>query len=72
MKKKPQDNVKRDIIGTLIMTLIVAILILIGLLFRGNLDLLTYFLVNGNVTFTENECTGALPGKLLRSSRMAT
>ena len=26
-----------------------------------------YILVNGNVTFQENECTGALPGKLLRS-----
>jgi hypothetical protein len=48
-KKRPKD-VKRDIIGTLIMALIVAILILIGLLFRGNLDLLTYFLVHGNLT----------------------
>ena len=26
-----------------------------------------YILVNGNVTFQDNECTGALPGKLLRS-----
>ena len=26
-----------------------------------------YILVNGTVTFQENECTGALPGKLLRS-----
>ena len=26
-----------------------------------------YILVNGNVTFQENECTGALPGTLLRS-----
>ncbi len=26
-----------------------------------------YILVNGAVTFQENECTGALPGKLLRS-----
>ena len=26
-----------------------------------------YILVNGSVTFQENECTGALPGKLLRS-----
>ena len=26
-----------------------------------------YVVVNGNVTFQENECTGALPGKLLRS-----
>ena len=26
-----------------------------------------YILVNGTVTFQDNECTGALPGKLLRS-----
>ena len=26
-----------------------------------------YILVNGTVTFEDNECTGALPGKLLRS-----
>ena len=29
-----------------------------------------YILVNGAVTFVENECTGALPGKLLRSYEM--
>lgn len=29
-----------------------------------------YILVNGAVTFQENECTGALPGKLLRSYDM--
>ena len=29
-----------------------------------------YILVNGAVTFVENECTGALPGKLLRSYDM--
>ena len=29
-----------------------------------------YILVNGGVTFQENECTGALPGKLLRSYDM--
>ena len=33
---------------------------------------LRYTLVNGTVTFQENECTGALPGKLLRSYDMAT
>jgi N-acyl-D-aspartate/D-glutamate deacylase len=32
---------------------------------------LRYTLVNGVVTFQENECTGALPGKLLRSYEMA-
>ena len=32
---------------------------------------LRYTLVNGAVTFEENECTGALPGKLLRSYDMA-
>jgi N-acyl-D-aspartate/D-glutamate deacylase len=26
-----------------------------------------YIMVNGAVTFQENECTGALPGKLMRS-----
>lgn len=31
-----------------------------------------YTLVNGVVTFQESECTGALPGKLLRSYDMAT
>ena len=31
---------------------------------------LRYTIVNGNVTFEENECTGALPGKLLRSYDM--
>ena len=29
-----------------------------------------YIVVNGTVTFLENECTGALPGKLLRSYDM--
>jgi N-acyl-D-aspartate/D-glutamate deacylase len=29
-----------------------------------------YILVNGGVTFQENQCTGALPGKLLRSYEM--
>ena len=29
-----------------------------------------YTLVNGSVTFEGNECTGALPGKLLRSYDM--
>lgn len=29
-----------------------------------------YILVNGEVTFQDNECTGALPGKLLRSYDM--
>jgi N-acyl-D-aspartate/D-glutamate deacylase len=29
-----------------------------------------YILVNGTVTFQENQCTGALPGKLLRSYDM--
>jgi len=29
-----------------------------------------YIVVNGTVTFVENECTGALPGKLLRSYDM--
>jgi hypothetical protein len=29
-----------------------------------------YILVNGAVTFESNECTGALPGKLLRSYEM--
>jgi hypothetical protein len=29
-----------------------------------------YILVNGAVTFENNECTGALPGKLLRSYDM--
>jgi len=29
-----------------------------------------YTIVNGNVTFQDNECTGALPGKLLRSYDM--
>ncbi len=32
---------------------------------------LRYILVNGAVTFEENRCTGALPGKLLRSYEMA-
>ena len=32
---------------------------------------LRYTLVNGTMTFHENECTGALPGKLLRSYEMA-
>lgn len=31
-----------------------------------------YILVNGTVTFVENECTEALPGKLLRSYDMAS
>ena len=31
---------------------------------------LRYTLVNGTVTFEENDCTGALPGKLLRSYDM--
>ena len=31
---------------------------------------LRYTLVNGAVTFEDNQCTGALPGKLLRSSDM--
>ena len=31
---------------------------------------LRYTLVNGTVTFEDNECTGALPGKLLRSYDM--
>ena len=30
-----------------------------------------FILVNGGVTFIENECTNALPGKLLRSYDMA-
>ena len=29
-----------------------------------------YILVNGGVTFQENQCTGGLPGKLLRSYDM--
>ena len=29
-----------------------------------------YIIVNGTVTFVDNECTGALPGKLLRSYDM--
>ena len=29
-----------------------------------------YILVNGGVTFETNECTGSLPGKLLRSYGM--
>ena len=29
-----------------------------------------YILVNGTVTFVENECTGTLPSKLLRSYDM--
>ena len=33
---------------------------------------LRYTLVNGTVTFRDNECTGALPGKLLRSYDMAS
>ena len=32
---------------------------------------LRYTIVNGTVTFEENECSGALPGKLLRSCRQA-
>ena len=31
---------------------------------------LRYIVVNGTVTFVDNECTGALPGKLLRSYDM--
>ena len=31
---------------------------------------LRYILVNGTVTFQDNQCTGALPGKLLRSYEM--
>ena len=31
---------------------------------------LRYTIVNGTVTFEENDCTGALPGKLLRSYEM--
>ena len=31
---------------------------------------LRYIIVNGTVTFEENDCTGALPGKLLRSYEM--
>ena len=31
---------------------------------------LRYTIVNGTVTFEENNCTGALPGKLLRSYDM--
>jgi len=31
---------------------------------------LRYIIVNGTVTFEENKCTGALPGKLLRSYDM--
>jgi len=31
---------------------------------------LRYTLVNGLVTFVENECTGALPGRLLRTHQM--
>lgn len=31
---------------------------------------LRYTLVNGTVTFEENECSGALPGQLLRSCDM--
>ena len=31
---------------------------------------LRYTIVNGTVTFEENDCTGALPGKLLRSYDM--
>ena len=30
----------------------------------------SYILVNGGVTFQENQCTGSLPGKLLRSYDM--
>lgn len=33
---------------------------------------LRYVLVNGGVTFQENQCTGALPGKLLRSYEMVS
>ena len=29
-----------------------------------------YIIVNGRVTFVGNQCTGALPGKLLRSYDM--
>ena len=29
-----------------------------------------YIIVNGTVTFVGNQCTGALPGKLLRSYDM--
>ncbi len=32
---------------------------------------LRYTIVNGTVTFADNQCTGALPGKLLRSYQMA-
>ena len=31
---------------------------------------LRYTIVNGTVTFEDSECTGALPGKLLRSYDM--
>ena len=31
---------------------------------------LNYVIVNGVVTFEGNDCTGALPGKLLRSNEM--
>ena len=33
---------------------------------------LRFTLVNGTVTFEENNCTGALPGKLLRSYDMVS
>jgi N-acyl-D-amino-acid deacylase len=33
---------------------------------------LRYTIVNGAVTFEENQCTGALPGKLLRSYDMVS
>ena len=33
---------------------------------------LRYTIVNGTVTFVDNECTGALPGKLLRSYDMVS
>jgi N-acyl-D-aspartate/D-glutamate deacylase len=33
---------------------------------------LRYTIVNGTVTFEENDCTGALPGKLLRSYDMVS
>ena len=33
---------------------------------------LRYTLVNGTVTFADNQCTGALPGKLLRSYDMVS
>jgi N-acyl-D-aspartate/D-glutamate deacylase len=33
---------------------------------------LRYTLVNGAVTFEGNDCTGALPGKLLRSCDMVS